>query len=106
MLENNAMETASTKVTSIRRRNYVEKSTWRTHRYYVDFESRIHVEISTSNRCHSFNVDSPFKIDGISTNVPRGISTSNRWRLDEDVPIGLSYAIQTIDTSHLVLKPN
>ena len=88
MLGNNTMETASTEVTSIRRRNNVEKSTWKTHRYFVDFESRIHVKISTSNRCHNFHVDSPFKIDVISTNFPRGISTSNRWRIDEDVSIG------------------
>ena len=33
-------------------------------------------------------MDSPFKIDVISTNFPRGISTSNRWQIDEDVPIG------------------
>ena len=38
----------------------LEKSTWRTHRYFVDFESQIHIEISTSNRCHDFHVDSPF----------------------------------------------
>ena len=88
MLENDRMETASTEVTSIWRRNDIEKSTWRTHRYFVDFESRIHVEISTSNRCHNFHVDSPFKIDEISTNFPCGISTSNRWRIDEDVSIG------------------
>ena len=47
MLGNNTMETASTEVMSIRSRNNVEKSTWKTHRYLVDFESRIHVEIST-----------------------------------------------------------
>ena len=84
------METESTEVTSIRRRNKVEKSTWRTHRYFVDFESRIHVEISTSNRCHNFHVDSPFKIDIISTNFPRRISMSDRWRIDEDMSIGFS----------------
>ena len=67
MLENDRMETASTEITSIRRRNDIENSTWRTHRYFVGFESRIHVEISTSNRCHNFHVDSPFKIDVIST---------------------------------------
>ena len=83
------METASTDVMSIWRRNDIEKSTWRTHRYFVDFESRIHVDISTSNCCHNFHVDSPFKIDVISTNFPRGISTSNRWWIDEDVSIGL-----------------
>ena len=78
MLENDTMETASTEVTSIRRRNNVEKSTWKTHRYFVDFESRIHVEISTSNRCHNFHVDLPFRIVAISTNFPRGTLTSNR----------------------------
>ena len=96
------METASTEVTSIWRRNDIEKSTWRTHRYFVDFESRIHVEISTSNRCHNFHVDSPFKIDLISTNFPRGISTSNRWRIDEDVSIGLicKYLPECIPVHH------
>ena len=47
MLENNTIETAGTEVMSIRRRNDIEKSTWKTHRYFVDFESRIHVKIST-----------------------------------------------------------
>ena len=78
MLGNNTMETASTEVRSIRRRNNAEKSTWRTHRYFMESESRIHVEISMSNLCYNFHVDSPFKIDVISTNFPRGISTSNR----------------------------
>ena len=41
-----------------------------------------------SNRCHNFQVDSSFKIDEISTNFPRGVSTSNRWQIDEDVSIG------------------
>ena len=90
MLGNDTMETVSTEITSIRRRNDIEKLTWRTHRYFVDFESGIHVEISMSNRCHNFHADSPFKIDVIWTNFPRGISTSNRWRIDEDVPIGFS----------------
>ena len=88
MLGNDRMKTASTAVTSIQRRNDIEKSTWRTHRYFVDFESRIHVEISTSNRCHNFHVDSPFKIDEISINFPRRISTLNRWRIDEECPLG------------------
>ena len=88
MLGNDRMETVSTKVTSIRRRNDIEESTWRAHRYFVDFESQIHVEISTLNRCHNFHVDSPFKIDEISTNFTRGISTLNRWRIDKDVSIG------------------
>ena len=88
MLGNDRMETVSTEVISIRRRNDMEKSTWRTHRYFVDFKSRTHIEMSTSNRCHNFHVDSPFKIDVISTNFSAGISTSNRWRMDEDVSIG------------------
>ena len=88
MLENNRMETASKTVSSIRYRNEIEKFTCRTHRYFVDFESRINVEISTSNRCHNFHVNSPLKIDEISTNFPRGISTLNRWQIDKDVSIG------------------
>ena len=34
-------------------------------------------------------MDSLFKIDVIFTNFPRGISTSNRWRIDVDVSIGI-----------------
>ena len=68
MSENDRMVTAGKAVTSIRLRNDIEKSTWRTHRYFVYFESRIHVEISTSNRCHNFHV---------------GFYFQNRWNLDE-----------------------
>ena len=64
-----------------------KKSTWKTHQYFIDFERRIQLKISTSNRCHNFQVGSPFKIDVLSTNLPRGILTSNRWRIDEDVSI-------------------
>ena len=85
MLQNDRMETASTVVTSIQRRNDIGKSTWKTQRYLADFESWTHLEISASNRCHNFHVDSYFKIYEISTNFPRGISTSNRWRIDKDV---------------------
>ena len=88
MLGNDGIETASTEVTLIWRWNDIEKSTWKTHRYFVNFESRIHIKISSSNRCHNFHMDSPFKIDVISMNFPRGISTSNRCRIDEDVSIG------------------
>ena len=86
MLGNDRMETASTDVTSIQRQNDNKKSTWRTRQYFIDFESRIHVEISTSNLCLNFHVDSPFKIDEISTNFPREISTSNR--IDKNGSIG------------------
>ena len=88
MLENDRMETASTEVRSIRRQNDIEKSTSRTHRYFVDHESQIYIEVSTPNRCHNFHVDLPFKIDVISAIFPRGTSMSNRWRIDEDVSIG------------------
>ena len=82
------METASTEVTSIWRRNDIEKSTWRAHRYFVNFENRIHVEISSSNRCHNSHVDSSFRLDVTSTNFPRGICTSTRWQIEEDMSIG------------------
>ena len=49
-------------------------------------------------------MDSPFKIDVISTNFPRGISTSNRWRIDEDVSIGKSD--KKDDDSVQTLTPN
>ena len=88
MLGNDTMKTASIEIMSIRRRNDIEKSTWRTHQYFVDFEYGIHVEISTSNRCHNFHVDSPFRIDVILTNFSRGTSMSNRWWIDQDMFIG------------------
>ena len=53
MLDNDKMETASKAVTPIRHRNNIENSTWRTDQYFVDFESRIHVEISTRIRLQS-----------------------------------------------------
>ena len=86
------MKTPSPEFTLILPRNNIEKSTWRIHGYFVDFESRINVEIFTSNRCHNFHWDSPFKIDVISTNFPRGILTSNRWQIDKDVSIGLRHS--------------
>ena len=89
MLENDRIESTSREVTSIRRRNDIEKSTRKTQWYFIDFESGIHVETSTSKRCHNLHVDSSFKIDVILTNFPRRISMSNRWRFDEDVSIGL-----------------
>ena len=80
MLGSDRMETENTEATSNRRRNDIEKSTWKTHQYFVDFENQV-------QRYHNFHVVSPFKIDKILTNFPRGISTSNRWHIDEDVSI-------------------
>ena len=94
MIENERTETASTAILSIPLQNDTEKSTWRSQRYLVDFQSRIHVEISTLNRCHNFHLDLPFKIDEILANFPRGISTSNRRRIDEDVSIGVSLLME------------
>ena len=90
MFENDRKELASKKVTSIWHRNGIEKSTWKADRNFVYFESRIHVEISTSNWCHSFQVDSPIKIDEISTKFPRRISIPSWGRIDKDVSIGLT----------------
>ena len=46
-----------------------EKSTWRTHRYFVDFESRIHLTLSSSNRYSNSHVEFPHWIDGQSTKM-------------------------------------
>ena len=89
MLENDRIETESTEVTSIRRRNDMEKNPLgELIEYFVDFESRIYVGICTSDRCPNFHAILSFKIGVISTNLPRGISMSNRWRLVKDVSIG------------------
>ena len=103
MLGNDRMETASTELTSNWRRKETEKSTWKTHRYFNDFEKRIHVEISTLSRCYNFHMDLPFKIDEISTKFTRGISTSNRWVIDEDVSIGVLPGIFDCHFLYLVI---
>ena len=63
---------------SIRRRNITRKF----HQNYINFETRIHMEIMTSIRRGNVDVDSIFKIDEILINCPRGffyvVSTSNR----------------------------
>ena len=41
------------------------------HQYFVDFESRINLELSTLSQCHFFQVDSPLIIDEILTNFWR-----------------------------------
>ena len=70
MLRYDTVETGITEVTSIRRRKNREKSTWRAHRYFVEFESRIHFEISTWNQCHNFQ-------------FPREFAFQNRNSFDE-----------------------
>ena len=54
---------------------------------FIVFGSRIDVKLFTSNRCHAFQMASPFMIDKISTEFRRGIPMSNRQRIDEDVSI-------------------
>ena len=71
-------QVASLEVTSIRDQNPIKKTMWTTHQYFVDFERRIDAELFTSNRCHSFHVDSSFVIDEISKNFRRENSMSNR----------------------------
>ena len=78
----------SLEVMSIQHRNDIEKSTWRTHQYFIDFESRIDMELSTSNRCHLFQVDSTFINDEVSTNFRRGISMSSDGKSTKLCPLG------------------
>ena len=51
---------------SIRRLN----STWKVRRDFINFESRVHVEIMTSIRRGNFNRDWTFKIDKLSISFP------------------------------------
>ena len=46
------------------------------------------VELSTSNRCYSFHVDSLFMVDEISTNFRRGNSLLNHGDLTKMCPLG------------------
>ena len=57
-----------TRVTLIRDRNDIEKKHVEFHQYFIDFESRINLELSTLSQCQFFQVDSPFIIDEISPN--------------------------------------
>ena len=47
MFKSDRKETASKAFTLIQYWNDIEKPTSKTHQYFVDFESRIHVQIST-----------------------------------------------------------
>ena len=46
---------------------------WKARRDVIDFERQIYVKIMTSIRRGNFNVDSSFKIDGLSMSFPRGL---------------------------------
>ena len=53
-------------------RRFAIDSKWKIRRYFIDFESRIHVQVMTSIRHGIFDVDSTFKTDQISMSFPRG----------------------------------
>ena len=61
------METAARVMSSSKFRIYVDstmkrqkKAMWKICQYFIDFESRINVDVSMSDRCPCLNVDSPF----------------------------------------------
>ena len=94
------METVATaEVTSIRRRKDIEKSTWRTYQYFVDFESGIQVERSTSNWCHNFRMNSPFKIDEISRTFHGEIRRQVDGESTKMCPLGglLNFSMSTLN---------
>ena len=51
----------------------LQNSTWHVCRDFINFETRLHVEIATSIRPGNFNVDLTFKIDEISKSFARTI---------------------------------
>ena len=79
----------SLEVISVWHRNNIKKTTWKNRWFFIGFDSRIDIELSTWNRCHLFEVDSAFIIAEILTNFLRGIPMWNGWWMDEDVSIGL-----------------
>ena len=51
------------------------------------------------------DISSILKVNQISTNFPRGISASNRWRIDKDVSIDecfvvISHTFPKIENTH------
>ena len=95
MLGNNRMETTY----AVLCRFDVETTKKNPRGKIIDISSILKVEstlkFSASNRCHNFHVDSPFKVEEISTKFPRRISASNQWRINKDVSIGLLRYHQT-----------
>ena len=58
---------ANLEVTLIGHRNEIEK----THRYFIDFQSQIYVELFIPNHCLPFQVDSVFIIDEVLADFRR-----------------------------------
>ena len=42
-------QAANLEVISIKHRNDIKKTMWKTHRYFINFESQIDVELSSLN---------------------------------------------------------
>ena len=66
-------QAVSLQVMLIWHRNDVEKTTRKTHQYFINFESWIDVELTTSTWCHLFDLDSPFILDELLKNFHCGI---------------------------------
>ena len=64
---------------SIPHQSDIEKTTWKTHRYFIDFESQINNELTTLNQLHLFHEDWPFIIDEISTDFQSGLTNQERF---------------------------
>ena len=74
---------ANLEVTLIGHRNEIEK----THRYFINFQCQIYVELFILNHCLPFQVGSVFIIGEVLTDFRREISMLNRCLMDEDVSI-------------------
>ena len=72
---------ANLEVTLIGHQNEIEK----THRYFINFQSQIYVELFIPNHCLPFQVDSIFIIDEVLTDFRHEILMFNRCLMDEDV---------------------
>ena len=77
-------------------KQHQEKKTWKSHRYFIDFESSISIELSTSNWCLCFDLDLRFIIDEMLTNFLCRIFMSNRWRIDKNVSDGWQHPVYKV----------
>ena len=77
-------------------KQHQEKKTWKSHRYFIDFESLISIELSTSNWCLCFDLDLRFIIDEMLTNFICRIFMSNRWRIDKNVSDGWQHPVHKV----------
>ena len=55
-------QAASLEVMLVRHRNNIEKTMWKTHQCFIDFESQMDIELSTANQ-YLFPKDLPFIIN-------------------------------------------